>query len=279
MRNTKSKNDKFNDIEYRKVTKLNSNTYSGCALAKLNITLSIGKKDMTGFHKVSSVMQAVSLHDRITLRKATAGHGGIDGYIVKDNIISTTLEELSEDVGKRLHCRINLQKTIPVAAGLAGGSSDAAAVLRIANRAFGLDMGLHDLEKVAQRVGNDVSFLLYGGRAMVVGANEHKITPMEVPDLYYIIARPRMELSTKKMYELYDKTGRSFTELVCDMCPDTKKLLSQVRKAHPVESGVTGKGPTVFAAYKTYKECENVSKSMSWLWGDIFIERSVRAFI
>lgn len=279
MRNAKSKNDRFNDIEYRTITKLSSNTYSGCALAKLNITLSIGSKDRTGFHKVSSIMQAVSLHDRITLKKVTAGHGGIEGYVVKDNIISKTLEELSKEVGKKLHCRINLQKTIPMAAGLAGGSSDAAAVLRIANQAFGLDMGLHDLEKVAQKVGNDVSFLLYGGRAMVVGAKEHKITPMEVPDLYYIIARPRMELSTKRMYELYDKTGKDFTELACELCPDTERLLSQARKAHPAESGVTGKGPTVFAAYKTYKECESVSRNMSWLDGDIFIERAVRAFI
>ena len=172
-----------------------------------------------------------------------------------------------------------MPKTIPVAAGLGGGSADAAAVLRIANTAFGLHMDTEELEEIAREIGNDVSFLLYGGRALVEGGKKHSIKEMDTPKLYYVIARPKMKLSTKEMYALHDKTGKDFTELASELCPDTRKALDQIRGENTVESGVTGKGPTVFGAYKKYNECESVADQLSWLDGDIFIERSVDKFV
>lgn len=263
---------------FRKITAVGKGAYSACAPAKLNITLSIGKRGSDGMHRISSIMQAISLHDRITLRTADAKDAGVSGYVVKDNIAEKAIDELSKEAGKRLNCRINISKSIPVAAGFGGGSSDAAAALRLANRAFGLGMSLEELGRVAQRIGNDVSFLLHGGRARVGGRNQGVIEPLPVPDYYYLIANPGMKLSTKEMYALHDRTGKDFTELASELCPDTKRLLDAMRESS-LESGVTGKGPTVFAAYKTYKECEAASKRLSWLRGDIFIEKAVGAFI
>ena len=267
------------DTYYREVIKLGSDTYSACALAKLNISLEIGMKESSGFHKLSGVMQTITLHDRITLTKVDKGEEGVLGYYVKDNIIAKAIDGLSRKAGKRLYCVIGAPKTIPIAAGLGGGSADAAAVLRIANVAFGLDMDNEELEEVAREIGNDVSFLLHGGRARVEGGKRHSITGMKTPELYYVIARPKMKLSTKEMYALHDKTGKNFTELASELCPDTKKALDQIRKSDAVESGVTGKGPTVFGAYKGYKECEDVADQLSWLNGDIFVERAVDRFI
>jgi 4-diphosphocytidyl-2-C-methyl-D-erythritol kinase len=264
-------------LELRTVTKNDDGTYSAAALAKLNISLSIGKADENGMHEISSVMQAVSLHDRIRLKVVNQGEEGIEGHVVKDDIIAKAIEELSEEVGKKLYCRINASKTIPMAAGLAGGSSDAAAILRIANTAFGLGMDAKSLGKVAQKVGNDVSFLLHGGRANVSGKNQGLVEPLAVPDLHYLIARPRMKLSTKEMYALHDKTGKDFTQLASELCSDTGKLLSEMA-GDAVESGVTGKGPTVFAGYRTYDECKAVSGRILWLDGDMFIERAVGAY-
>ncbi len=267
------------DIYYRRVIKLGSETYSACALAKLNISLEIGKKERSGFHKLSGIMQTISLHDRITLTKVDKGDEGILGYYVKDNIITRAIDGLSRMAGERLYCRISVPKTIPVAAGLGGGSADAAAVLRIANVAFSLHMDNMELEEVAREIGNDVSFLLHGGRALVEGSKSHSITSMETPELYYVIARPKMKLSTKEMYALHDKTGKNFTELASELCPDTKKALDQIRGSDAVESGVTGKGPTVFGAYRAYKECGSIADELSWLDGDVFIERSVDKFV
>lgn len=263
---------------YRKIMAIGKDTYAACALAKLNITLSIGKRQQNGMHSISSIMQTISLHDRITLTKTDAKNAGICGYIVKDNIIAKAVDELSKEVNKRLHCRISVSKSIPIAAGLGGGSSDAAAVLRLANLAFKLEMSLDQLGSVAQRIGNDVSFLLHGGRAMVEGKSQGVIKPLPVPNYYYLIANPEMKLSTREMYALHDKTGRNFTELASELCPDTKRLLSQIRNGS-LESGVTGKGPTVFAAYNSYNECEAASRKISWFDGDIFIEKAIGAFI
>lgn len=267
------------DITYRSITKLDNNTYSAYAPAKLNITLSIGEKESNGFHNISSIMQTVSLHDRITLRKVEKGKDGMGGRIINENIAEKIMENLSDYVSKSLPCRIDISKAIPIFAGLGGGSSDGAAVLRIANRAFDLELKSEELEAVARKVGNDISFLLYGGRAVVEGSIKHKITLIETPDLYYVIAKPKMRMSTKEMYDIHDKTGQTFTEIAFDICPDTKRLLEEMRKFAPIELGVTGKGPTVFAGYKTYEECRNISSKLLWLDGAIFIERPLDRFI
>jgi 4-diphosphocytidyl-2C-methyl-D-erythritol kinase len=263
------------DLEYTGIRKTGE-TYSACAPAKLNITLEIGALDSdTKLHRISSVMQAITLHDRITLRKVEAGHEGIEGFSISDNIVEKSIEELSRQSGKELHCRIGICKSIPIAAGMGGGSSDAAAALRLANRAYGLEMGMDGLERVARKIGNDISFLLHGGRAVVEGAESHSIRAIDFPILYYLIARPMMELSTREMYALHDKTGKSFTELASELCPDTGRLLRDMKNSNPVESGVTGKGPTAFAGYGTYAECKKAADSIRWFKGECFIERPV----
>lgn len=271
--------ENLRDSTYRSITKVDEDTYSAYALAKLNITLSIGEKENSGYHNISSIMQTVSLHDRVTLRKVEKGKEGLEGRIINGNIVEKIIRDLSVYVGRSLFCRINISKAIPIFAGLGGGSSDAAAVLRIANRAFDLKLKSEELESIACKVGNDISFLLHGGRAVVEGSVKHKITLIKTPKLYYVIAKPKMKMSTKIMYDIHDKTGQTFTEIVCDMCPDTKKLLEEVKKFDPVEVGVTGKGPTIFAGYKTYKKCETVSSKLLWLDGEIFIENPIDHFV
>ncbi len=267
------------DTTYRTITKLDNNTYSAYALAKLNITLSIGKKESNGFHNISSVMQTISLCDMITLKRVEIGKGGMEGRIINENLVETTIENLSTYVNKKLSCRISISKAIPIFAGLGGGSSDAAAVLRIANKAFNLELKLEELDDIASGIGNDVPFLLHGGRATVNGSLKHKIKQITSPNLYYAITRPKLKLNTRDMYNLHDKTGKTFTELASEICSDTKKLIEELKRSNPTEIGVTGKGPTVFAGYKTYSECKTAINKLLWFDGEIFIETSVGQFI
>lgn len=262
-------------MDYCKIIKQGDSTFIAYAPAKLNIDLTIGERDDSGMHKITSTMQAISLHDTITLSLSKSQGSGISGFMVKNNIISKALEALQEHVGKSLKCSIRVDKSIPIGAGMGGGSSDAAAVLRLANAAFDLGLEIFELEQIASRVGNDVAFLLHGGRARVEGSFEHNIIDIKSPKMHYIVARPNMELSTKQMYEMHDKTGKSFLELACDLCQDTKHLLSDLSKTSPLEHGITGKGPTVFAGYESYLDCLMAIDSIAWFDKEIFLEHAI----
>jgi len=270
------------DMEYREIRKINDDKFMAFAPAKINRSLRIGAVQ-DGFHHVSGIMQTVTLGDMVILERVKRGEEKIIGLgnAVRDTIMAKALDELTKKTGEAFHCRITYHKRIPMAAGLGGGSSDAAAVLRLANRAFDLGLDLGYLEGVAQEVGNDVPFLLRGGGAEVSGAKRHTIKSVAVPDLYYVIANLDKTLSTKAMYELFDlhKGKKSFTELAAELCGETKRLLADLRKG-AVEMGVTGKGPTVFAGYETYDDCENASRGILWLgYNRIFRERPTERFV
>jgi len=297
----------INTDDFRRIMEETEGGLLAYAPAKLNITLRIGATEReTGLHKISSVMQAVGsigLCDEIVLRKFSIREGSeekAEGHsIIKDNIMERALRELSSEARQKLPCRITLyEKNIPIAAGLGGGSSDAAAVLRLANRAFGLRMTTMQLDTVAQRVGNDVAFLLRGGRALVEGAKAHTITPMGSRDLYYLIVRPDVLLNTERMYGLFDQRREmlsdlgyenDFTRLAFEISPETEKVLSLIRYlGGAVENGITGKGPTVFAGYNTIDECEDARAELFRGVGyhrgagtgmNVYIARSVGPFI
>ena len=262
-------------MDYCKIIKQDNSTFIAYAPAKLNINLLIGEKDETGMHKITSTMQAISLHDTVTLSLSKSHGSGMSGFMVKNNIISKALAILQEHVGKSLKCSIRVDKSIPIGAGMGGGSSDAAAALRLANAAFDLGLKIAELEQIASKVGNDVAFLLHAGRARVEGSFEHNIIDIESPKMHYIVARPNMELSTKQMYEMHDKTGKSFLELACELCPDTKRLLADLSKTAPLEYGITGKGPTVFAGYGSYLDCLMAIDNIAWFDQEIFLEHSI----
>ncbi len=245
------------------------------APAKLNITLDVGERENdTGLHFINSVMQTVSLYDYLELERVKPGNESIEGCFIEDNCIPLAIDALSEEVSEKIHCRVAVHKVIPFAAGLGGGSSDAAAALKALNKMYDFGLSTRDLEKVGKKIGSDVPFFFHCGRAEVIGASSQKITELESPDLFYVLARPHRRLITKEMYEEHDATGKSFLELATEKCPEIPKLLDQLG-ADAVEKGLTGKGPTVFAGFREYASCETASRKISWLNGDIFIVRAL----
>lgn len=260
---------------YQQIKQIDNEKFIAYAPAKLNINLDIGEIESSGMHRISSIMQTVSLHDVVTLDLNINDQSEISGFFVNNNIVTNAMMALENRVQKKLYCNIRIDKSIPIAAGMGGGSSDAAAVLRLANRAFKLGLDLTELEEIASSVGNDVSFLIRGGRAHVSGGQTHNIVDMKPEQVYYIIARPEMKMLTKQMYELHDKTGENFTQIAARLCAQSGKLLESFNNTKPLEYGVTGKGPTVFAGYRNKKDCYNAIKTIEWFNGEIFIEHSV----
>ena len=169
------------------------------AHAKINLTLEVlGKRD-DRYHDVASILQTVSLHDTVTFEDADGIVFDCDRpeLITQDNLVMRAGYLLRDTVGISSGAAINLTKKISVAAGLGGGSSDAAATLLGLNRLWGLEMPVTELLPLAAQIGSDVPFFLYGGTARVSGRGE-RVVPLPRTDLEWaVILSPQIDLPNK----------------------------------------------------------------------------------
>ena len=167
------------------------------AYAKVNLTLGVLYKRMDGYHALDSLMQSVSLCDEVTVRRARGVEVTSAGMALPyDNTVRRAAEKYRQLTG--YGAAVQVIKRIPAEAGLGGGSADAAAALRGLQRLYnGLSGGL--LRDVALSVGADVPFCLGGGTARAEGVGE-VLSPIQSPSLYYVIAKPKAGVSTKKLF-------------------------------------------------------------------------------
>lgn len=176
------------------------------AMAKINLGLDVIRRREDGYHEVRMIMQTVNLYDELTFRKQpgdkvrlTANLRSLptDGH----NLIVKTAELLRKEFGIREGLSIHLKKKIPVAAGMAGGSTDAAAAFAGMNELFGLGLTLEELQKRAVSVGADVPYCLQGGTALSEGIGEILTELPSAPRCSVIIAKPPIHVSTRFVYE------------------------------------------------------------------------------
>ena len=229
------------------------------AHAKVNLTLEVlGKRD-DGFHDIVSIMQTIDLHDTVTLKAAdgltlACDDPGLDG---DDNLAIIAARKLRDVAGVNLGAEIHLEKRIPVASGLGGGSSDAAAALTGLNQLWGLDIDLAALEKIAVEIGSDVPYFLSGGTALVQGRGEH-VVPLPHADIrWMVVLSPELPEG-----EVPDKTARLYGEVTrSDYTRGvlTHKLAGRIRGGGdaPVQFYFNVFEPyaaTVFPEYETFRE-------------------------
>ncbi|HIY00204.1 4-(cytidine 5'-diphospho)-2-C-methyl-D-erythritol kinase [Faecalicatena contorta] len=182
------------------------------ALGKINLGLDILGRRENGYHDVRMVMQTVYLYDRVTLEKTR--EPGIEistnlSYLPvnENNIAYKAAELLRGEFGIREGIRITLEKHIPVAAGMAGGSSNAAAVLFGMNRMFGLGLSEEGLKERGVTLGADVPYCIMRGTVLAEGIGEI-LTPLPpLPKCYVLIAKPPLSASTRTVYEKIDREG------------------------------------------------------------------------
>ncbi len=169
------------------------------APAKINLTLEVVGRRSDGYHDLASILVAVDLEDEVTLDDAEEVSLECDapGLSGPDNLALRAAERLRAETEHRGGATIRLAKRIPQAAGLGGGSSDAAAVLIGLSRLWNLRMSAKDLTPIAAELGSDVPFFLYGGTAMIQGRGEI-VRPLPAADLRYaLIATPEIQLQNK----------------------------------------------------------------------------------
>ena len=158
------------------------------AYAKVNFTLEVLGRRGDGYHEIASIMQTVSLHDTVSVEPGDeiTLSPGLPGVPVEDNLAYRAAILLAERSGAGQGAYIGLEKAIPQASGLGGGSSDAAAVLVGLDRLWGLGMSADDLAGLGSELGSDVPFFIRGGTAMVSGRGE-RVRPLPPVDKGWLV--------------------------------------------------------------------------------------------
>ncbi|GIO15839.1 4-diphosphocytidyl-2-C-methyl-D-erythritol kinase [Cohnella xylanilytica] len=175
------------------------------APAKINLLLDVIRKREDGYHEVEMIMTMVDLADRLEMYElprdqiVLSSHAG---YIPLDekNLAFQAARLLKERCGVSRGVYIHLDKHIPVAAGLAGGSSDAAAALRGLNRLWNLGLSVRELEELGAELGSDVPFCIRGGTALATGRGEKLETISSPPQCWVVLAKPPINVSTADVY-------------------------------------------------------------------------------
>ncbi len=263
------------------------------ARAKINLVLDVLHRRSDGYHEVAMVMQAIDLADRVTLTTAPVGlrvtsdAAGLDGGPA--NLAWRAAALLRQRCGVDYGVDIFLEKRIPLAAGLAGGSADAAAVLRGLNELWRLGLSLPELEALGAELGSDVPFCLRGGTMLATGRGE-VLTPLTpLPRLWVVLAKPPVAVSTAWVYGNYraekvtahpDIAGMTACLAAADATGVAARLGNVLETvtiaAHPViadlktamlangavASLMSGSGPTVFGLAESRATAEKIAAAV-----------------
>ena len=176
------------------------------AMAKINLGLDVVRRRPDGYHEVRMIMQTVGLYDRLTFENTEEDALRLESSMKRlptdgNNLIIRAASLLKEEFGIREGLSIRLDKRIPVAAGMAGGSTDAAAALTAVNRMFDLGLTEEQLRERAVKIGADVPYCLQGGTALSEGIGEILTALPPAPACHVVVAKPPVHVSTKWVYQ------------------------------------------------------------------------------
>ncbi len=178
---------------------------------KINLYLAVGDLLDSGYHELTTLFHAVSLVDEVTVRNADVlslkitGEGAGQLPLDKRNLAWQAAELLAEHVGRAPDVSISIDKSIPVAGGMGGGSADAAAVLVALNSLWELGVARRDLHTLAAKLGSDVPFALHGGTALGTGRGEELATVLARSTFHWVLAFAEGGLSTPKVFRELDR--------------------------------------------------------------------------
>ena len=264
------------------------------ALAKINLGLDVLRRREDGYHEVCMVMQTLSLYDRIIIKKLEKQEIQVKTNLFyvpenENNLVYQAAQILMDECDLKQGIYIDLQKFIPVAAGMAGGSSDAAAVLYGMNRMFRLNLSQQRLMEIGLKIGADVPYCVMRGTALAEGIGE-KLTPLApMPICKVLVAKPPICVSTKFVYEnltLYKDTEHPRIDLLIEGLREgnLKKIaahmgnvlesvtiphypvIAQIREEMlhygAINAMMSGSGPTVFGLFEEEAQAQKAYQSL-----------------
>lgn len=256
------------------------------AYAKINLGLDVLRKRPDGYHEMKMIMQTVGICDILTFQKS--GSGAKEPEIIisldnaelpsdKNNLIYKAARLIMETYHIQEGVEITLNKNIPIAAGMAGGSTDAAAVFHGFNELFGLSMSLEDMKTLGVKIGADVPYCIVGGTALSEGIGEI-LTPLPAPpEAVLLIAKPDINVSTKFVFEnlhadklkshpdidgmaqairqgdlkgITQRMGNVLETVTVKEYPIIDQIKEEMKKSGAENALMSGSGPTVFGIFK-----------------------------
>ncbi|MEA2066534.1 MAG: 4-(cytidine 5'-diphospho)-2-C-methyl-D-erythritol kinase [Thermotogota bacterium] len=254
----------FNGIIKEK--KLNS-------FAKINLYLSIHNKRDDGFHSITTLFQTIDLHDTITIKYSTGKTVFKTNASLKwnnENLLYRVVEELEKATSQILKLSISLEKNIPPKAGLGGGSSNAATLLKHMGR--DLNLPYKETKRIAEKLGSDVPFFLKGGTAIGRGRGELLEFPGDLSGYYVKLHFPDSTVSTSEAYSMFDESGVSYRSN-SQAYDEVKKLWEAFKyndyetikklSRNDFEDVVFMNKPSIFSLFRSLDNSKSIIKRMT----------------
>ncbi|MBB6622589.1 4-(cytidine 5'-diphospho)-2-C-methyl-D-erythritol kinase [Clostridium gasigenes] len=277
------------------------------AYAKVNISLDIiEKRKSDGYHLLRMIMQNIDLYDEIIIEKQKSGINikCNKPYVPTDerNLAYRAAKLFKETFNIEEGVSINIKKNIPVAAGLAGGSTDGAAVLKVMNEIFNVNASDEELMEIGLKLGADIPYCIKGGTALCEGIGEKVTSLKPFKDKILVLVKPPFGVSTKFVYQEFNlervlnhpKTEELIEAMENDdlnyVCDNMKNLLENVTlRKHKMIIGIkeemkalgakgsmmSGSGPTVFAIFDDMLKAQRCFEKMKDKYDDVFITRTI----
>lgn len=275
------------------------------AYAKVNLGLDVVGKTENGYHLLRSVMQQIDLYDVITLEKLE-GKSGVIEFETGSEEIPVDQSNLAYKAAMLMYdnyeiadgVKITLDKRIPVAAGMAGGSTDGAAVLKGMNELFGLGCSQEKLMEHGVKLGADIPFCIMGNTALAEGIGE-KLTPLHsIPEMTLLITKPKLNVSTKYVYQhlqldtvkhpdtdgiLDAMKNKDLTKMIACLgnvlesvtgaeYPIIGELEQKILSAGADGAIMSGSGPTVFGIFASEEAAKKAEEVISKDYPEIFVK-------
>ena len=270
------------------------------AYAKINLGLDVLGRFENGYHDLRMIMQNVGIYDTLTLKKTLTE--GIRLFTDNDdlpaddrNLAYRAADLMFQTYSLSGGIEIVLKKSIPMAAGLAGGSADAATVLRAVNMLYDLQIGTRELAKLGKNLGADVPYCVLGGCALAEGIGE-RLTPLpETEDAHLLLVKPDFDVSTKFVYEHLDavpiknhpdidgqiqalkkgdlkevikKMGNVLQDVTIPHYPEVGKIKESMLSLGAYNAMMSGSGPSVFGFFESDTKAEEAMGKMQRLYPD-----------
>lgn len=264
------------------------------ALAKINLGLDVLRRREDGYHELRMIMQTINMYDQLDMEISEERGIHITSNLPfiptnENNLVYKAAKLLMDEFQVEQGLNVDLQKFIPVAAGMAGGSSDAAASMIGVNRLFGLGLSVKELMKRGVKVGADVPYCLLRGTALAEGIGE-KLRPLPpCPDCYVLIGKPGISVSTKFVYEnlranelkehppidrmlealqwhnLYkiaDYMGNVLETVTIPKYPVIEEIKNHMKEHGALNAMMSGSGPTVFGLFDDKETAERACEEL-----------------
>jgi len=286
------------------------------AHAKINLTLHIGERMKSGYHKIDSIIQEINLFDDITLKK--------NNYDIrvscepsscneKQNIAYKAAKLMFKEYHLRDGIEIIINKNIPIAAGLGGGSADAAAVIKGIDKLYGLQLKKEEMTKIAAHIGSDVPSLILGGTVHATNYGERVKNTESFPEnVYFVLAKPDTLILTKNAYSALDYSrnknqiitqdmlekinmsirnaikNKDINKIAKNMYNDFERIMVNgeisdikdiMKESGALNALMSGSGPTIFGVYDNYYNAYETSIKLKKLFNiEVFITQPNNKF-